>query len=48
MEKIGIMLQIERASEIGDDDLMCYIFSLEDALAQLSVTEPSGILTIEK
>ena len=44
----GIMLQIEKASETGDDKLMCYILSLEDAVAHLSVTDPSGILTIEK
>ena len=44
----GIMLQIEKASETGDDKLMCYVFSLEDAVAHLSVTDPSGILTIEK
>ena len=29
-------------------DLMCYAFSLEDAVAHLSVINPSGILTIEK
>ena len=28
VEKIDIMLQIERASETGNDDLMCYILSL--------------------
>ena len=39
-----ILLQIEKAS----DDLMCYVFSLEDAVDHLSVTNPSGILTIEK
>ena len=44
----GIMLQIEKASETSDDKLMRYIFSLEDAVAQLSVSDPSGILTIEK
>ena len=43
----GIMLQIKKASETGDDKLMCYVFSLEDAVAHLSVTHPSGILTIE-
>ena len=48
VEKSGIMLQIERAPETGDDHLMCYVFSLEDAVAHLSVTDPSGILTIEK
>ena len=29
-------------------DLMCYVFSLEDAVTHISVTDPSGILTIEK
>ena len=44
----GIMLPIGKASETSDDKVMCYIFSLEDAVAHLSVTNPSGILTIEK
>ena len=44
----GIMLQIEKGSETGDDKLMCYIFSLQDTVSHLSVTDPSGILTIEK
>ena len=48
VEKSGILLQIEKVPEAGDDDLMCYMFSLEDAMAHLSVTNPSGILTIEK
>ena len=43
----GIMLQIKKASETGDDKLMCYVFSLEDAVAHLSVTDHCGILTIE-
>ena len=47
VEKSGVMLQIERSPETGDDDLMSYVFSLEDAVAHLSVTKPS-ILTIEK
>ena len=42
-----IFLQIEKATE-ASDDLMCYVFNLEDAVAHLSVTNPSGILTIEK
>ena len=42
------MLQIEKAPETSGGDLMCYIFCLEDAVAHLSVTDPSGILTIEK
>ena len=48
VEKSGIMLQIEKAPETRDGHLMCYVFSLEDAVAHLSVTDPGGILTIEK
>ena len=44
----GIILQIDKASETGDGKLMCYVFSLEDAVAHLSVTDHSGILTTEK
>ena len=48
VEKSDILLQIEKVPEASDDDLTCYVFSLEDALALISVTNPSGILTIEK
>ena len=48
VEKSGILLQIEKVAETSDGDLTCYIFSLEDAVAHLSVTDSSGILTIEK
>ena len=48
VEKSGILLQIEKAPETIGGDLTCYAFSLEDAVAHLSVAEPSGILTIEK
>ena len=48
VEKRGIVLQIEKTPEAGGGDFMCYVFSLEDAVAHLSVTDPSGILTIEK
>ena len=44
----SILLQIEKTPETNGGDLMCYVFSLEDAVAHLSVTDPSGILTIEK
>ena len=44
----GIKLQIEKASETSDGDLMCYVFSFENALAHLSVTNRSDILTIGK
>ena len=42
------MLQIEQAAEASGGDLTCYVFSLEDAVAHLSVNDPDGILTIEK
>ena len=48
VEKSGILLQTEKAPETSDGDITCYVFSLEDAVAHLSVTDPSGILTIEK
>ena len=48
VEKSGILLQIEKVSEASNGDLTCYVFSLEDAVAHLSVTDTSGILTIEK
>ena len=44
----GVSLQIEKTPEAGGDDLMCYVSSLEDTVAHPSVTDPSGILTIEK
>ena len=48
IEKSGILLQTEKVPEASDGDLTCYVFSLEDALAHLSVTNLRGILTIEK
>ena len=48
VEKGGILLQIEKAPEASDGDLTCCVFSLEDAVAHISVTDPSSILTIEK
>ena len=47
VEKSGILLQIEKVPETSGD-LTCYVFSLKDTVAHLSVTDPSGILTIEK
>ena len=44
----GIKLQIEKASEVSDSDLMCYVFSFEDPLAHISAADSSSILTIEK
>ena len=48
VEKSDILLQIEKAAETSNSDLICYVFSLEDAVAHLSVTDLSDILTIEK
>ena len=48
LRKSGILLQIEKAPETSGGDLTYYVFSLEDAVTHLSVTNPSGILTIEK
>ena len=48
VEKGSILPQIKKAPETSGGDLTCYVFSLEDAVAHLSVTDPSGILTIEK
>ena len=47
VEKSGVLLQIEKVPETSGD-LMYYVFSLEDAVTHLSVTDLSGILTIEK
>ena len=44
----GILLQIEKAPETSGGHLICYVFSLEDVVAHLGVTNPSGILTIQK
>ena len=44
----GILLQIERVPEASDNNLTCYVFSLEDVLIHLSVNDPSSILTTEK
>ena len=46
--KSGILLQIRKAPEARNGDLICNVFSLEDAVAHLCVPDPSGILTIEK
>ena len=47
VERSGILLQIEHAADASDGDLVCYIFSLEDAVAHLN-TDGGEILTIEK
>ena len=47
VEKSGILLQIEKVPK-ASSDLTCHVFSLEDTVAHLNVTDPSGFLTIEK
>ena len=37
-EKSGILLQMEKVPEASDGDLTWYVFSLEDAVAHLAVT----------
>ena len=48
VEKSGILLQIEKTLKVNNSDLICYVFSLEDAVAHLTVTNPNGTLNIEK
>ena len=48
VEKSGILLQTEKVPQASNGDLTYYVFSLEDAVAHLSVTYPSSILNIEK
>ena len=47
VEKSDILLQIERAPETSGVNLMCHVFGLEDWVANLSVTDSSGILIIK-
>ena len=37
-ERSGISLQIERAADASDGDVVCYVFSLEDAAAHLNTS----------
>ena len=48
VEKSDILLQIEKVAESNDGDLTYHVFSLQDAVAHLVLSDPSGILTIEK
>ena len=43
VEKGGILLQIERATESSDGDLTCHGFILEDAVTRLAISNLSGI-----
>ena len=48
VEKSGTLLQIGKVAKASGGDLICYVFSRKDVLLHLSVTNPIGILTIEK
>ena len=48
VEKSGILLQIKKVAESNYSDLTCHVFSFEDTVAHLAVSDPSRILTIEK
>ena len=48
VDRSGILLQIERAAEQNDDDLLCYVFSLEDSVCHLNNHHDGELLTIEK
>ena len=48
VEKSDILLEIEKAAESSYSGHTCHVFSLEDAVAHLAVTDPSEILNIEK
>ena len=48
VENSDILLQIEKVVESNDGDLACHVFSLQDAVAHVALSDPSGILTIEK
>ena len=51
VDKSGILIQIEKTPEASNGDLTYYVFSLEDAVAYLSVVTNTiriEILTIEK
>ena len=43
VEKSRILLQIEKAPETSGGDLTCCVFSIEDAVARLSITDPRSI-----
>ena len=47
VDRTGILLQIERAAETSGDDLLCYVFSLEDAVCHLN-NQGGELLSIEK
>ena len=45
---MAVAEQLEKVAKSSDSDLMCHVFSLEDAVAHLTVSDLIRILTIEK
>ena len=45
---LKILFKIEKAAKNNDGCFMCHVFSLEDAVAHVTISDPSGILIIEK
>ena len=48
VEKSGILLQTGEVAEASDGHLTRLVFILEDPIAHLEISNPSGILIIEK
>ena len=48
VEKSGIFLQIVKAAKSRGAYFTCHVFTLKDTVAQVAISNPSGILTIEE
>ena len=48
VEKSNVLLQLEKTAPISDGDHTHHVFSLQDPVAYLATSNPSGISTIEK
>ena len=48
VERSSILLEIEESADTSDGDFKHHAFSLHNAVAHLTTTNPSGILSIEK
>ena len=48
LEKSGVLFQTEKAAKSSDDDPKYHVLSLEDAVAYLTIGNPTKILAIEK
>ena len=48
VEKSSILLQLKKTAPISDGDHTRHVFSLENPVAYLATSNPSGILAIDK